>query len=162
MHERVKFARATFLIDPLDHVEAERFGQLVSERAYCLEFPKGINVQEREGGGWPECLHSQVEHDRGIFADGVEHNRALELGGHLAQDVNSSASRAARWGDSGRVRDMGDIHYLALLRRTIIGSPLNAICPNDYMHNNILLVFYGLKRYEWRVICTCLIEGASA
>ena len=40
-------------------------------------------------GAGIEGLLRQPQHDGGVFADGVEHHRVLELGGDLAEDVDA-------------------------------------------------------------------------
>ena len=41
-------------------------------------------------------LLRQPHHHRGILADGVEHHRPLELGGHFADDVNALGLQGAQ------------------------------------------------------------------
>ncbi|MCY1307910.1 hypothetical protein D9M70_578760 [compost metagenome] len=46
-------------------------------------------MQQREGHATGiKGLARQVQQHRGILADRIEHDRALELGGHFAEDVD--------------------------------------------------------------------------
>ena len=79
-----------FLIDMDDEVEAEFFGHLVAKGDHFAEFPGGIDVEEGEGGlSGIEGLHGQMQHDRGVLADGVEHDRTVEFGGNFPNDMNA-------------------------------------------------------------------------
>ncbi len=63
---------------------------VLPEFDHLPEFPGGVHVQEREGGlGRVERLLGQPDHDGGILADRVEHDRLLELRDDLAEDVNA-------------------------------------------------------------------------
>ena len=82
-------------------------GHLVAEVEHFAELEAGVDVQEREGNGpGEEGFLGKAQHDRGVFADGVEHDGALELACNLAQNVDAFGfeqlqMREGRWGRQG-------------------------------------------------------------
>ena len=79
-----------FFVAPDDELEAEFGGVAVAEFEHLAELVAGVDVKEREGNGrGVEGLLREAQHDGGVFADGVEHHRVLELGGDLAEDVDA-------------------------------------------------------------------------
>jgi hypothetical protein len=47
-------------------------------------------MEEREGdGAGEEGLLREAQHDGGVLADGVEHDRVLELRGDFAEDLDA-------------------------------------------------------------------------
>ena len=46
-------------------------------------------ISGKGGGGREEGLPRQVQHDRGILADRIEHHRVATLGGDFADDVDA-------------------------------------------------------------------------
>ena len=56
---------------------------------HLFEVATGVDVEHREGQGCrPERLMGQVQHDDGVLAPREEEHGALELGRHLAEDVD--------------------------------------------------------------------------
>lgn len=50
----------------------------VAERDHLAELPRRVDVQERKGGQpGPKCLAGQVQHDGGILADRIQHDRPI-------------------------------------------------------------------------------------
>jgi hypothetical protein len=58
----------------------------------------GVDVhhRERQPPG-ANALMGQVQHHDGVLAALEQQHRPLELGGHLADDVDASASSERRW-----------------------------------------------------------------
>lgn len=78
------------LVDVNDEVEAEFLGHLVAKGDHFAEFPGGIDMEEGERGlSGVEGLHREVQHDRGVLADGVEHDGSVEFGGDFPDDVDA-------------------------------------------------------------------------
>ncbi len=72
-----------------DQLHAQLLHQPVAVRQRLREVVAGVDVQQREGDlARPEGALGQVGHHDGVLAAGEEHNRALELRGRLAQDVD--------------------------------------------------------------------------
>ncbi len=62
----------------------------VPELDHLAELVGRVDVKERERNRTRmEGLLRQAKHDGGVFADGVEHHRAFELGDDLADDVDA-------------------------------------------------------------------------
>jgi len=60
------------------------------ERDHLAELPSGIDMHQRKRGlGRIEGFHGQLDHDRRIFADRIEHDRVLKLSRDLADDVDA-------------------------------------------------------------------------
>ena len=78
------------VLDGGDHQPgAELDGSPVPELEDLGEVAAGVDVHHREGqGGRGEGLGRQVGHDDRVLAPREEQDRALELGGHLADDVD--------------------------------------------------------------------------
>ena len=78
------------LVDMHDEVQAAFGRHPVTELDHLAEFPGSVNVQQ---GKWRrgrvKGLACQVQHDRRVLADGVEHHRVGEFGHHLADDVDT-------------------------------------------------------------------------
>ena len=78
------------LIDVDDKIQAELLDEGIAESDHLLEFPGGVDVHQWEGRlTWSECFEGQVQHDRGVFAYGIEHDRVVEFGGYFTDDVNA-------------------------------------------------------------------------
>src|SRR5581483_3889441 len=87
--ERVDAAREPFLVDVHEQVEAVLGGHLRAEAVHVLELPRRVDVEERERRRrGMEGLAREVQHDRAVLADRVEHHRVLRLGDDLAHDVD--------------------------------------------------------------------------
>ncbi|MNQ56294.1 hypothetical protein D3C85_704140 [compost metagenome] len=90
MGEGVDALGDAFRIDVGDQVQAQLGDHLVAEAVHLLEFPLGVDVHHRERQlAREEGLARQVQHHGGVFTDGVQHHRVIELGGHLADDVDA-------------------------------------------------------------------------
>ncbi len=90
MGERVDALRHTLWVDVGDQVEPHFLDHLVAEAVHLLEFPLGVDVHHRERQlAREESLARQVQHHGGILADRVQHDRVVELGGHLADDMDA-------------------------------------------------------------------------
>ena len=90
MGERVDALRHTFGVDVGDQLQAHFLDHLVAEPVHLLEFPLGVDVHDRERQlAREKGLARQVQHHGGILADRVQHHRVVELGGHLADDVDA-------------------------------------------------------------------------
>ena len=77
-------------IAPNQQFRADRPRHLVAEGDHLAEFESGIDVKQGKGDGpWIKGLLRQAQHDGRILADGVEHHRVFEFGGHFAEDVNA-------------------------------------------------------------------------
>ena len=79
-----------FFIDVHDQVKPELLRYMVPERDHVPELPGGINMQQRER--WlarVEGFQGKMQHHGRILADGVKHDRVVELGGHFPNDVDA-------------------------------------------------------------------------
>ena len=81
-----------------DEVGADFASVGVAEGDHLGELVAGVDVEEGEGDlAGEEGLLGEAEHDAGVFADGVEHDRAGELGDSLAEDGDGFGFEAWRW-----------------------------------------------------------------
>ena len=89
--QRIKTKSSTFFVDVTNHFQPKfTFDVLVAKLVHVLELPRCINVHERER--WLsriESLKRQVKHHRRVLTDRVQHDRVIELGRNLADDVNT-------------------------------------------------------------------------
>ena len=107
----------TVRVDVSDQVEVHLGDHLFAETVHFLEFPASVDVHDRKWQAAGEKrLTCQMQHHGGVFADGIEHHRIIELGGHLTNDVDAfrlqlfqmrqfidhSYSRIGRWTAAGR------------------------------------------------------------
>ena len=73
-----------------DEIEAEPPHLGIAKLDHLAELPGGVDVEQRK---WRlariEGFQRQMQHDRGIFADRIEHHRIAELGRDLAHDVDA-------------------------------------------------------------------------
>jgi len=71
-------------------IEAELARMAVAKLDHLPELVSGVDVQERKRRLLRmEGLLREAQHDRGVLADRIQHDRALELGHDLAEDVNA-------------------------------------------------------------------------
>jgi hypothetical protein len=92
-------------VDVHQQVDAELLRQVVAKLDHGAELPGGVHVQQRKGRlGRVERLHGQVQHDGGILADRVQHDRLFTLRGNLAHDVDAFRLELAQVGEFGLCR----------------------------------------------------------
>lgn len=71
-----------------DQFHSEVFDGLITKQNHLTEFPGGIHMEKREGRfQLVERLERQVQHDGGIFAGGVVHQRLFGLCDSFANDA---------------------------------------------------------------------------
>jgi len=88
--ERVNPLCHAVRVDVSDQVQAQLGDHLVAKAVHLLEFPLGIDMHHRKRQlAREKRLASKVQHHGGIFTDRVQHHRVIELGGHLADDVDA-------------------------------------------------------------------------
>src|SRR4029453_5152204 len=79
-----------FFIDVHDQLEIELLRELVPELDHVPEFPRRIDVHQRERQpAREERLACEVQQHRGVFADRIEHHRIFELGSDFADDPDA-------------------------------------------------------------------------
>ena len=79
-----------FLVAVDDQVRLVFLGHALSKVVHLLELVPGIDVHEREGQFLRiEGLAREVQHDRGILADGIQHYGPFEFRDDLAHDVDA-------------------------------------------------------------------------
>ena len=80
-----------FFVDVDDQFPAQLFAdEIFAERDHLLELPSRVDVHQREGRlGRVEGFFGEANHHRRVFADRVEHDRVVELGGDFADDVDA-------------------------------------------------------------------------
>src|SRR5262249_24241374 len=87
---RIDPGAQALLVDVDDKPETETLHGLVSKRDHVPKLPRRIDVKQRKRRlGRMEGLAGQMQEDGGILADRIEQDRPLEIGGHLAQDMDA-------------------------------------------------------------------------
>ncbi len=105
--ERVGAVVDSFGIGVHDQPRADLRAEAVAELHHFAEFVGGIDVQQRERDrARMERLLRQAHHHRGILADGVEHHRPLEFGGHFAQDMDAFGFQRPQMGKCSRGHEL--------------------------------------------------------
>ena len=100
--ERIDAALHAVLIDMDDQIETQPLRRLVTERDHLPELPGGVDMQQRKWRlGGIERLHRQMQHDRGILADRIEHDRLLELSYHLSHDEDAFGLQMLQMAEPG-------------------------------------------------------------
>ena len=95
--ERLRAVGDRFLVGVDDQPRADGLGHLVAELDHLAELVGGVDVQQRERNRpGIEGLLRQAQQDRRVLADRIEHHRPLELGHHLAQDVDAFGFQRAQ------------------------------------------------------------------
>jgi hypothetical protein len=90
-------------VAPDEEFGADGAGHLVAEGEHLGELVAGVDVHEGEGNGaGEEGFLRETQHDGGVFADGVEHDGALELCGDLAEDVDAFGFQEAEVAEARR------------------------------------------------------------
>ena len=75
----------------------------VAELDHLPEFPGRVDMQERKRRlGRIERLHGEVQQDRGILADRIEHHRLGERRGDLAENMDRLGFKAVEMGKFGK------------------------------------------------------------
>ena len=86
-------------IDMDDQIHADLFGHLVAKAVHFLKLPGGIDMKQRKRWlGRKERLHGEMQHDRAVLANGIEHHRVLGFRDNLAHDVNALRLKALQVG----------------------------------------------------------------
>ena len=90
MIKRVQIHRHGIRINVYQQFQTVFFHGLITKLDHFAEFPGGIHMQQRK---WQrariEGFTRQMQHDRGVFPDGVEHYRILKLGRHFTDDMDA-------------------------------------------------------------------------
>ncbi len=88
--ERLRAVGDRLLVGVDDQPRADLRGVPVAELDHLAELVGGVDVQQRERNrpGIERLLRQPQQHRR-VLADRVEHHRPLELGDHLAHDVDA-------------------------------------------------------------------------
>jgi hypothetical protein len=64
----------------------ELLGDSVSEVDHLAKLPSSVDMQQREReGGWIESLSGQMQQDRRVLANGVQHDRSVATRRNLAE-----------------------------------------------------------------------------
>src|SRR5471030_2823057 len=88
--ERVDALRHAIGVYVHQQVQAQLFNHAVAKAVHFLEFPLRIDMHHRKRQlAREERLARKVQHHGGVFTDGVQHHRVIELGGDLADDVDA-------------------------------------------------------------------------
>ena len=111
------------LVNIHDEVEAELVPDIgIAEGDHLPEFPGCVNMHQGEGRlPRRERFPRQMQHDRRIFADGVQHDRMIELSRHLTNDMYALCLKTLEMCESigilfirGGLRPLG-LHVLSFL-----------------------------------------------
>ena len=71
-----------------DKIQAQALGGFIAHGNHFLEFPAGVDMHQ-----WKRrlCrikrLHGEMQHDSGILAHRIKHDRFFTFSGHLTDDV---------------------------------------------------------------------------
>ena len=98
MVERIDAPPQPVLVGVDDQIEAEPRCRRVAKRDHLAEFPGGIDMQQRKRQRRGiERLPRQMQHDRGILADRIQHHRLAESAATSRMMWMLSASRRLKW-----------------------------------------------------------------
>ena len=88
--ERPDASLDTVLIDIDQQLQAQLAGIVIAEFDHFAKLPCRVYMHqgERRLAG-VKCLHRQVQHHGGVFADGIQHDGALEFGGDFSNDMDA-------------------------------------------------------------------------
>ena len=91
-----------FLI-PMDDQPDSQFRRIaITELNHFMELVSGVDVQQRERNrAGIEGFLGEAQHHCGVFADGIEHHRALEFAGDFAEDVYALRFQSFEIGKAG-------------------------------------------------------------
>jgi hypothetical protein len=82
-----------------DQPRADLRGVPIAELDHLAELVGGVDVKKREWNGTRvERFLRQAQQDRRVLADRIQHHRPLELGHHLAHDVDRFGLERAQMG----------------------------------------------------------------
>ena len=88
-------------IDPDQELEPDFLGHALAERDHFVEFPARVDMHERERDfAGKEGFLGEPEHDGGVFADGIEHDRVLEFGGDFPDDMDAFSFELLQMGEA--------------------------------------------------------------
>jgi hypothetical protein len=86
-------------IDVHEQINAQFLGHPIAKSGHFLEFPAGIDMEERERGlGRVERFHRKMKHHGGILADRIEHDRIGEGGCDFTKNVNRLSFETLKMG----------------------------------------------------------------
>ena len=108
--ERMDVVLETLLVDVNDHIEVQLPACIVLAKVdHLAELPRCVDVHQWKGRfGRVERLLRQAHHYGGVLADGVQHDGSVELGSHLAHDMDALGFQLLEVGQveagGGRVR----------------------------------------------------------
>ncbi len=90
VNERIDPLIDPFLINVNQQIKAVFGRDAVAKLDHFPELPGGVHMHQRKGRpSRVEGLARQVQHDRRILTDRIEHYRILEFGGNFANDVDT-------------------------------------------------------------------------
>ncbi len=101
VHERVDPHRHPFRVFMHQQFAAVGFGGTVTELIHLTEFPASVDMQQwKRQRTWIEGLACQVQHNAGVFTDGVHHHRIGEFSRHLANNMDAFRLQLSQVGES--------------------------------------------------------------
>ncbi|MNC22355.1 hypothetical protein D3C75_703540 [compost metagenome] len=90
VHERVNSHRHAFRVFMHQQLKTIVLRGAVTEIVHLAEFPAGINMQQWERKrAWVEGFTGQMQHHRGVFANGIHHHRISKFGCDLTDDMDA-------------------------------------------------------------------------
>lgn len=88
--ERIDVLLDPFRVDVDDQLHTRFLGHLLAELIHLAKLPAGIHMQQwKRRDRRVKGLARQMQHDRTVLADGVEHYRIFGLGDDFAHDLNA-------------------------------------------------------------------------
>ena len=106
---RIDAASEALFVDMHDQIEAELAGAGIAKRDHLAELPGGVDVQQRKRRlRRVERLERQMQQDRRILADRIEHHWIFRLGHRLANDVDALGFQLFEMAEPRRRRHVRD------------------------------------------------------
>ena len=143
-----------FLVAVDNELGADVATELVAEGDHLRKLKAGVDVQQREGDGRRvKRLARQVHHHGGVLANGVEHDRTLELRGNFAENEDAFGLQRLEIADPVTIHGL----FYLLLMRLLITEAARASCNFHVPAVTPALIFYksiDLIDYMLRVVCT--------